>query len=161
MGCDMYFDLAHLQPCSGKSLVWSLFLYVYKIYPTSQLLQYIIWMTLPLMILFIDKKKQGNRLPGFWPVMKKILFNFIVYYTCADLGGGGVWGDLTPPSLQNSNSLNMPQTPPPPFPLSLANTKNCRSPYPGKLFWMGACYITITEDNHDNCTCYWLSSWKL
>lgn len=133
MGCDMNFDLAHLQPCSGKSLVRSMFLYVYKFYLTWQLLQYIIWITLSHWWFYSLTKKNPRVIncQGFNLWWKR--FCFIVYYTCADLGGGGLWGDLIPPSLQNSNSLNMPQTPHLPPPFTLANTKKLSVPLPWKI----------------------------
>lgn len=159
MGCDMNFDLAHLQPCSLRKKSGPV-----NVSLCLQILPNIATVTIynmnnfkPLVILFIVKKKpRVIDCQGFNLWWKR--FCFIVYYTCADLGGGGLWGDLIPPSLQNSNSLNMPQTPTSLPPLPWQTQKNCWSPYPGKLFWMWACYITITEDNHDNCTCYWSSS---
>lgn len=68
MGCDMNFDLAHLQPCSLRKKSGPV-----DVSLCLQILPNMATVTIynmndfkPLMILFIDKKKpKGNRLPGF------------------------------------------------------------------------------------------------
>lgn len=67
MGCDMNFDLAHLQPCSGKkSGSINVSLCLQNLANITTVTIYNMNDFKPLMILFIDKKKkQGNRLPGF------------------------------------------------------------------------------------------------